>query len=180
MKTFLGGESMKKIWLFLLVLLLTGCSAEPVYETLPDMPAEPVMAAVRDVFVQPPEDAIAQTSGQEDLQIYMGDGYTLILQTLPGGDLNETVQQVTGYNQSQLQLTESQKGDARRFDFVWTGTGEEELELGRGCILDDGNYHYVLCAMTPESHTEDLQHILRPVFASFRLAEGDWQLNTGS
>ena len=53
-----------------------------------------------------------------------------------------------------------------RYDFVWSAAGETGERLGRGAIVDDGNYHYCLSAMRDPGDTEIPW---RDIFSSFSL-----------
>ena len=174
---------MKKLWILLMAVALmaaSGCMAPDAYETMNDMYLQGSVPAAGKLTMLLPVEAAALTMEGETGAVYVCDGYTVTLHTCEAGDLEATLRTVTGYDRENLSLMERMDEGMKRYECVFTAAGEGGDQVGRAVILDDGNYHYVLCAMTPESHTEDLQHILRPVFASFRLAEGDWQLNTGS
>jgi hypothetical protein len=67
-----------------------------------------------------------------------------------------------------------------RYDCVWTAAGETGLQLGRACVLEDGNYHYVLSVMAPEEETGRLREVWQNLFETCRLVDGDKNLNTGS
>jgi len=50
-----------------------------------------------------------------------------------------------------IQVIKTAQDTYERYDFVWTAAGEDGLQTGRACILDDGNYHYALSAMAEEN-----------------------------
>ena len=67
-----------------------------------------------------------------------------------------------------------------RYDFVWTAAGEDGLQLGRACILDDGNYHYALTTMAQEETSGQLREVMQDMFDSCRLLDPEVNLSTGS
>lgn len=89
-----------------------------------------------------------------------------MLETLASGDLNATVQTLSGYEKDQLTVLETQQGDENRYDFVWATTGEEGQRLGRAVILDDGDYHYCLSVLRDAG---EAKIVWRDVFGSFSL-----------
>ena len=172
---------MKIILALVLSVLLCGCGAEPTWEIVEDVqPVEPV-AAAQQLYVSLPVEASTPTF-QDDTagEIYLCNGYTLTKQILPSGDLQSTVKTVTGLEKDQLELLQTIQEDAQRYDFVWTAATEEGLQVGRACILDDGNYHYVVSTMAEESRAGDLQETWLQIFDSCRLFPADFQFNTGS
>jgi len=154
------------IWMLLLPGLLCGCGGEETLETVNDEWIVPVMAQPREISVRLPEDAVAPVLEQEDRQLYMAQGYEIMLETLAAGDLNATVRAVSGYEKDQLTLLETRQGDVNRYDFVWTTAGEQGDRLGRAVVLDDGNYHYCMSVLRDAG---DTLIVWRDVFQSFSL-----------
>ncbi len=172
---------MKKCWILAIVFLLTGCGASPTFETLGEVPVQSASASAQQILIDLPNDAVASAGqNQENDTLYLCDGYTLSVQTLEGGDLDKTLRTVCGYGKDSLRLIETASADAKRSLCVWTAAGEEELQVGRTCVIDDGNYHYVLTAMAGESQSGKLQQTWNEIFSSFRVVDGDLDLNTGS
>ena len=173
---------MKKVlFLLLTAALLSGCGAQETFETVDDIiPVQPV-AARQQLYAQLPEDAASAAFSEEDTgELYLCDGCTITKQIMPGGDLEKTVMTVTGQSKDNLQIMKTRQQDSDRYDFVWTAAGEDGLHLGRACILDDGNYHYVLSAMAEESATAGLQETWEDLFSTCCLLDPDVDLNTGS
>lgn len=173
---------MKKVVVFLLLaVFLAGCGAEPTYETITDsIPIEPV-AVQQQFYVSLPQEAAAPTfEDGSDAELYVCQGYTISKQVLESGDLDKTLQTLTGYSREELELIKTRQGSADRYDFVWTATGEEGLQLGRACILDDGNYHYTLSALAEEAMAGNLQSTFREMFDSCTLLDPEINLRTGS
>lgn len=172
---------MKKAIVLLLLLLLTGCAAQETFETVEDIiPVEPV-AVPQQFFVSLPEEAAAPSFQDESGgELYVCDGYTVSKQILAAGDLEKTVNTLTGQSTQQLQIIKTKQGDQDRYDFVWTAAGEDGLQLGRACILDDGNYHYALSTLAQEDASEALRETFADMYGSCRLLDPDVNLRTGS
>ncbi len=156
----------KLVGLILLAALLTGCTAEETLETVNDEWVVPVMAQPREISVRLPEDTVTPVLEQDGRQLYMGQGYEIMVETLSSGDLSATIRSLCGYEKDQLTVLETQQGDADRYDFIWTMAGETGDRLGRAAILDDGNYHYCMYAIRDQG---DTNIVWRDVFSSFSL-----------
>ncbi len=154
------------IWMLLPVLLLCGCSAEETMETVSDEWMVPAMAQPREVALRLPENIAMPVMEQDGRKLYLGDTYEILLETFASGDLNATVQTISGYEKDRLTLLETRQGDADRYDFVWATTGEESQRLGRAVILDDGEYHYCMSVLRDAGET---QLVWQDVFESFSL-----------
>ena len=154
------------VCVLLMVLLLCGCGAEKTLETVNDEWIVPAMVQPRQISVRLPEDAVAPVLEQDDRQLYMVQGYEIMLETLASGDLNATIRALSGYEKDQLTVLETQQGDTDRYDFVWTTAGETGDRLGRAVILDDGQYHYCMSVHRDPGESDILW---RDVFASFSL-----------
>lgn len=168
------------IWLVMTLMLMGGCQ-EPAYETIADEPAVPAAAQCRQILVSLPENAAVPTAEQAGVgDIYECDGFTLTVQTLDAGDLDKTLQTLTGYHRDELQIIESVKDGFKRYDSVFTAAGEGSLQVGRVCILDDGEYHYAVTTLAPEQTAGQLRSAWEDIYATFRLVDADVDLNTGS
>lgn len=161
---------MKKCWLMiLLALLLCGCMAEETFETVADDIVQSVMAQPRELTVKLPDDAVAPVLESNSEQVYMCEDYEIVIETLSSGDLNETIQTISGYTKDQLTIMETQWDDVTRYEFVWVSAGEKGDRLGRAVILDDGSYHYVMSVLRDAATTETSQIVWSEVFSSFAL-----------
>ena len=161
-----GGNIMRKFWAILpLVLLLQGCAAEETMETIADEWVQPVMAAPREVSVELPEEAAAPVMESDSEEVYLCEGYEIILERRSSGDLPATVRHVSGYEKKDLTVMETFLDGVSRYEFVWAAAGEQGDRLGRAVILDDGEYHYCLSVLRDADGTVDWDG----VFRSFRL-----------
>lgn len=170
----------KLIVLLLLTSMLLGCGAEETFEVVEDViPVEPV-AAPQQFFVSLPDDALTPTFQDDSGELYVCQDYTISKQILPSGDLEKTVNTLTGLSREDIQIIQTFYEGADRYDLVWTAAGEEGLQLGRACILDDGNYHYVLSTLAEEEAAGQLRDTLQDMYDSCKLLDPDVNLSTGS
>lgn len=166
----------------LLAVLLCGCQKQEAYETMHDeLPQLEKPVAYAPVF-NLPGDALEQVfAGENTGKVYFCDGYVLSMQVLPGGDLQSTVQQTSGFASERLPMMKTEQEDATRYEFVWTAVGETGSQMCRCAILDDRNYHYVLTAMADANQAGELtQTAWNALFSSFRLIHPEDVVNSGS
>ena len=173
---------MKKLWVILLVvLLIAGCEKKQTFETMADAPDTPVVSTERRIQVQlPPELSAPTLESEETGSLYLCDDYSVAIHTVESGDLQETIRTATGMEKDALQIIQTRQGDAKRYQWVWTTTGENGVQIGRGCVLDDGFYHYVLVAQADEHAASKVQEEWKEIFASFTLATEREEVSTGS
>lgn len=160
---------MKRILLVLLMsLLLAGCAEAELGETVADVWQEAVtVAAPRETRLELPGEAVACAMESDTGRLYFGDGYEVMVQTLSGGDLDATIRALTGFDREDITVLQSQS-DPKRWEFAWASAGEGGERLGRGVVLDDGNYHYCLTVLQ-DADDDDCQIIWSQVFNSFEL-----------
>lgn len=173
---------MKKLWVIpILALLLAGCGNEKALETISDMEDAPVVAAEQRVLLQLPEELSAPVLQSEKTgTLYICDDYSVTVQTVSAGDIDKTIRNATGMNREDLQIMQTQENGVKRYRWVWATGGENGVQVGRGCILDDGTYHYVLTALADEKASSRVQPAWKEIFGSFRLAQEREQISTGS
>ena len=170
----------KVIVLLLLMSMLLGCSAEETFEVVEDViPVEPVAVPMQ-LFVSLPDEAVTPTFQDDTEELYVCQGYTISKQILESGDLEKTVNNLTGQSQEDIQIIKTFYDNCDRYDLVWTAAGEEGLQVGRACIFDDGNYHYLLSTLADEETAGQLRDELQDMYNSCKLLDPDINLNTGS
>lgn len=154
----------KQIVIALAALLLSGCAAEETFETISDDSVQPVMARIREVSLNLPQEAASPALEDGENCVYLCGDYEIYRQTLSGGDLSATISAVSGYDMEDLTVLESVQGGCKRYNLVWASAGEQGDRVGKACILDDGSFHYVLTIMgdadTAWSHQEQWQAVL--------------------
>lgn len=161
---------MKKIGIILLFsVLLAGCAAEDTFETVADEWVQSVAAPVRDVILPLPEEAAAPVSARDNGTLYQCDGYEIMVETLPSGDLDATLQTVTGYGREDLTVMETRSGGIKRYDLVWSCMGEAGELVGRACVLDDGDYHYVLSVLADADRAGEFEEAWNDLFSGYSL-----------
>ena len=161
---------MKKWILFgLCTVLLTGCAAQETFETVADEQVQSVSAPMGQVIITLPEEAASPVSESDSGTLYQCDGYEIMLQTLPAGDLNATIQSLSGYSRSYVTVIETNINDWKRYEFVWVSAGEQGDCLGKAAILDDGSYHYCLSALADADRVEEFEADWETMFDSFAL-----------
>ena len=157
---------MKKALLVVFVgLLLGGCGTQQTMETVSDVYAVPASVTMHQVRLPLPDDAVSQSMEAEDgSKMYMCDGYTVTVQTMDAGDLDKTLQTISGFSGEKLTVMRTKSEDITRYESAWCVAGESEEQICRGLILDDGNYHYAITIMANYSvageKADAWQHIL--------------------
>ena len=160
----------RMLLLLMLAILLAGCRAETM-ETVEDVWEEAPVAEARQIRVSlPGEEALPVMESSTD-RLYLSESYQIEVQTLPGGDLNRTVHTMSGLEPEDVTLMQTEQAGLTRYDFVWAAAGEEGDQLGRGAILDDGNYHYALSVLRSADDTATRQIHWDQVFSSFSAEE---------
>lgn len=161
---------MKKCICFLLILVsFTGCASEPTFETVADEWVQSVAAPMGQITVELPEEAVVPVSESELGKLYQCDGYEIAVQTRQSGDLDATLRTVTGYSREALTLMQTGAGDVDRWELVWSCMGETGDRIGRACVLDDGNYHYVLSVLADADRYAELETVISDLFRSYSL-----------
>ena len=162
---------MWKKWIImgLCMLLLTGC-ASTTFETLGDVDHQPAVApAPRETVLQLPQEAALSVWEGEDGRMYLCPAYTIYVQTLEGGDLEQTIRTLSGMPAEKLTVVESRCGDHRRYEWVWTAAGEGGDAVGRCAVLDDGNFHYAVTVMAASGDAGGLTEEWNRLLSSFCL-----------
>ena len=167
-----GGDIMGKKFtiLALLCLLLTGCGTKETFETVDDLYVQPA-AQPQFLHVNLPEEAAVPTLEHEgNGSVYLCDGYTMTMQVLPGGSLDTTLSQLTGFSTDRLTLMHTKQAKTDRYECVWTSAGEGMEQVGRLVILDDGNYHYAVTVMAPADTAGELTQTWQKLLNSAALS----------
>ena len=74
-----------------------------------------------------------------------------------------------GYGTGQLTMLETGLGGVKRYDWTWTSAGEGGVQVGRGAVLDDGDYHYCVTVMADEASSGGLDTQWDTLFSSLGL-----------
>lgn len=169
--SFLGGIGMKMFCVMMtLAFLLCGCSAEETFETVADEWVLQASAQPKEIHLTLPEETLLPAMETDGRTLYLCDGYDVAVQTLSGGDLDATIEQISGFSRADLTVLETLAGVNKCYEFAWTMATDFGEEVGRAMILDDGRYHYTLTATTPAKNAEEYKEIWNGLFESFYLA----------
>lgn len=160
----------RMICTILLATMLCGCGVEETFETVADVWAEPAAPVPRSISVRLPGETAMPAMESDSGRIYLCSEYEICIQTMPGGDLGATVEAMSGFSPEELTILTTTREDAPCHEFVWTAAGEGGDMLGRGIILDDGNYHYTMAVLRSAEKAETSTVVWDGVFSSFRLA----------
>ena len=152
-----------------LAIVLCGCGAEETFETIADEFVQSAAAPLREVILELPEEAVLPASESDAGTLYLCDGYEISVQTLPAGDLEASVYQITGFSKDRVEVISTQPGTYRRYDLVWSTLGEQGDQVGRAAILDDGSYHYVLSVLAEADRAGEFEQVFRALFESYAL-----------
>ena len=136
----------------ILAMLLAGCAhSQDTFEYVTDVNQVPV-PVMRQIHVELPEEAASPVSETDSCSIYECEDYEICLQTLQSGNLDNSVKTLTGYDRDRLTIVQTTRGGQSCYQFVWA-SGENRI--GRGLILDDGNYHYCVTVFGEEKEAWD-------------------------
>lgn len=153
-----------------LALLLTGCGAQETMETISDEILQPVSAEMRQIYLELPSEAASPTVESGSDRLYQCETYEIYVQTLAAGDLNATIQTLSGYDRDSLTVMQTLKDGFDCYKFVWASAGEEGDLVGRCMILSDGSYHYCVSILGDADCAAENQIHWDTLFDSFTLA----------
>ena len=160
---------MKKLGiLFGLLLLLTGCGGNEVFENVEDVYA-PITQTPMKLSLQLPESAAITTVSGGSGTLYVCDDFTVAVETFQGGDLQRTVKTVTGFTLDRLTVIQREKDGITAYRCVWTSAGEGGDQVARSLILDDGAFHYAVTVMASAENASALEDGWQEIFSSVTL-----------
>lgn len=167
---------MKKILLLtVLALALAGCGTEDetVFETVGDVEYEQVVMPDPElIYFDLPEGIASEAmAGEDGSTLYNWDDFEVSVETMESGDLNRTIETITGIEAENLTVMGQSWNDMMLYQTVWCTAGEDGIRTGRAVIADDGNYHYCVSITSPEG--TDSSEIYAQIVSSFRLGETD-------
>lgn len=156
---------MKKLLIgLLLAAMLSGCGVEPVYETIGDVwgQAEPAVSPGRMRVLLPEGAEMEVMDGNGDSFYRVGD-WDLWTRVLSGGDINKTLETLSGLDAGCLTVIDHKLGDYQCHETTWSATAEEGTQVIRAGILDDGSYHYCLCVSVPQEDATQVDELFEQV-----------------
>lgn len=159
----------KTVMIFLTCVMLTGCAAEDTFETVAEEILQSASVPMAEIRLELPEEAAAPVAQGDGGTFYQCDGYEIALQTFASGDLDATLRSSTGHGREELTVIQTWLGKIKRYDLVWSCLGEHGDQIGRACILDDGNYHYVLSVLGEAERSGEFAEVWEELFSSYAL-----------
>lgn len=161
---------MRKFWLIpLMTLLLTGCSGQQTYETVSDYCDVPTVSVRYTLSIQLPKEASRPVMDTGREQLYECGDYSVVVQMLEGGDLSETLQDVTGMDGNSLTIMETLRDDNPCYQCVWTSAGEDAQRICRTLIMDDGAMHHAVTVIADHALAGNLAQEWEDIFSSAKL-----------
>lgn len=161
----------KMIALVCTMLMLTGCSVQT-FEKVEDLNDVPALATPATLLMDLPEEAAAPAMQGSSGTLYFCGDYDIMVEVMPSGNLNSTLQILTGFEREELNLMQTLRCGVDCYEGVWSAAGEAGDHVGRVLVLDDGSYHYCVSVMAMAEDagqcTEDWNQLLESV----ALAEG--------
>jgi len=161
-----------KWWLIISCLfLLTGCSAQPVWETVEDNVELVAQQADYDFLLPMPERAEVIGTHNGDTLYQMGN-MEVLTTTFYAADYQTAVKHLSGYEAEKLNILQTSRFDMPEYQFVWCSQSEEGGMIYRADLLmDDMTCYAVVCGAleTDKTFTDDA----RQVFSSFGLYAAD-------
>ena len=159
---------MRKLWALVIAVMLAGCTAEPTMETVAD---EQVLSesVMKEITMELPGEPVLPVMRTDTGEIYICEDFEVSVETLPGGDIQRTVQMLTGFSMEDVTVMETTAGERTRYDLAWSAMGETGPEVGRAAVLCDGQYHYCLTVMTAEENAASCREMFNGLFESFTL-----------
>lgn len=144
--------------LMMAAALMSGCAAEPVYETIGNAmeDTQPVISPGKIELVLPEEAEMQVIEDEYGSKSYRIGDREVWTQICDGGDVSATLEKVTGIRADALTVMEHQVLDMPCHEIAWITTNEEGTFVARTAVLDDGNYHYCVSLMMPEADAEKL------------------------
>lgn len=136
-----------RIAVAVLALLLCGCGAEETVETISDEILQPVAVEKRQIYLELPAEAASPTVVSGSDRLYQCETYDIRVQILEAGDLNATIQTLSGYEKDSLTVMQTLKDGYDCYEFVWACAGESGDMVGKAMILSDGSYHYCVSVL---------------------------------
>ena len=173
---------MKKLLIVgVLILILSGCGTQETFETVGAGPQSTLKSDPWELVFDMPLDAgTPVVESKENGTLYICNDYTMTQQTMPGGDLDRTLVECTGFAKDKLQIMHTKGDGVKRYESVWTAVAEDCDQIGRILVLDDGKYHYVLTVMADAEKAGELTETWQMLFRSAHLVDPETLVNTGS
>ena len=162
---------MKKVLLILAaVFLMSGCTAT-VFETVDDLNDVQAMAKPATLLLDIPDEAAAPAMEGASGKLYFCGDYDIAVEVNPSGNLDSTLQTLTGFTKDELRLVQTNRCGVDCYESAWSAAGEAGDHVGRVLILDDGSYHYCVSIMALAENAGAYADAWNEILESVALAE---------
>ena len=156
-----------KWWIMISCLfLLTGCAAQPVWETVED--SGPVVARQADYDLLPLSGQAEVIAAHNGDTLYQMGTMEILTTTFYAADYQTAVKHLSGYKAENLNILQTSRYDMPEYQFVWCSQSEEGGMIYRAdLIMDDMTCYAIVCGAPdtdPAFHDD-----VRQVFSSFGL-----------
>ena len=144
---------LKKIMFFVLIMLtLTGCGAEPTFETIGNVWDNPQAAQTpASIEFALPEDAQMEVmESTDDCKSYQIGDWMLWTEIVTGGDVMQTMENLTGMDADCLNVISHPLGNYQCHETAWSAFDEEGESVIRTAVIPYGEYHYCLSLKAPK------------------------------
>ena len=165
----------KGICLALIMVMLTGCAAEPVYETIGNAweNAEPVGAPGQITLSFPEGTQMEAMDAEDGAKCYRYGDYEIRTETFSSGDISATLAAITGMDAGQLTVVRRELNSMDCYETAWSAMGEEGMVIGRTMVADDGAYHYCVSILLPEDQSNRAEAVFSQIIDSVQIQDTD-------
>lgn len=154
-----------------LLMLLSGCAVQT-FETVDDLNDVPAIAQPATVLLDLPDEAATPAMKGSSGTLYFCGDYDITVEVMPSGNLNNTLQTLTGFNREELELLQTIRCGVSCYEGAWSAAGEAGDQVGRVLIMDDGSFHYCVSVMASAEDAGQCSADWNDILDSVALAEG--------
>ena len=152
----------------LCVMMLTGCSAKPVWETVEDViPADVQRVQSYEISLDLP---LTYLGGSGDDCLYQSGSVEVQTTAFYAADLDAAVRQLSGFSAEQLSIVKTLRDTLPEYQFAWYSETEEGGRLFRADLMMDGTACYAVVCSAAET-SEGFHEQARTVFSAFMLSD---------
>lgn len=163
----------KGICLLLVLMLLSGCASEPVYETLGDVweNTEPVAAPGQIELALTDEAQMEAMESSDGAKVYRYGISEIRTEILTSGDLAATLSRITGMDCDMLTVIQREQDGMAIYETAWSVMGDEGMTLARAMVADDGAYHYCVSVIIPEEQAQQVSQVFQTIIDSVSITD---------
>lgn len=165
MKSYVG--------MLMIAIALSGCAAEPTFETIGNVwantTAEELPASIE--FGVPDDTQMEVMESNGSCRSYQIGEWMLWTEILDGGDIQETMQILTGMENPEMISHPS--GAYQCYESVWTVTEEAGESVVRTGVIPKGAYHYCLSMKAPSAEAQQMGEAFRAILENVYLNDTD-------